>query len=97
MKNTDEDSNGVPNPIWDKLSEKDKGYLLTACLPHKINRHTLEFFCDARTAAYCYNWLSRRPEYATRDILDYFILNEAYDRVLGLHYRMIMRRLLIRM
>ena len=76
MLNTDEDSNGVPNPIWDKLSEKDKGYLLTACLPHKINRHTLEFFTDARTAAYCYNWLSRRPEYATRDILDYFILNE---------------------
>lgn len=76
MKNTDEDSNGVPNPIWDKLSEKDKRYLLTACLPQKINRHTLEFFCDSRTAAYCYNWLSRRPEYAKRDILDYFTLNE---------------------
>ena len=55
---------------------KIKRYLLTACLPQKINRHTLEFFCDSRTAAYCYNWLSRRPEYATRDILDYFTLNE---------------------
>ena len=76
MLNTDENSNGVPNPIWDKLSEKDKRYLLTACLPQKINRYTLEFFCDSRTAAYCYNWLSRRPEYTTRDILDYFILNE---------------------
>ena len=71
-----EDSNTIPNPVWNSLSDKDRGYLLTACLPSKINRYTLEFFTDARTAAYCYNWLSRRPEFATRDILDYFILNE---------------------
>ena len=53
---------------------KDKGYLLTACLPHKINRHTLEFLLTLEPAIVATGY--QEGLNMPLDILDYFILNE---------------------
>ena len=55
---------------------KEQKYLSLACLPSRINRYTLEFFCDSTASAYCYNWLLRQPDLAKQTEDGFLVLNE---------------------
>ena len=57
------------------FSEKHQKYILLACLPHFINRDTLEYFCSSREAAYCYNWLLRTQDVVQQSYGSFLILN----------------------
>ena len=46
-----------------------------AC-PHLSIRSTLEFFCDARESAFCYNWLIRQNSLVKTNPDGFLILNE---------------------
>ena len=57
------------------FSEKHQKYILLACLPHFINRDTLEYFCTSSEAAYCYNWLLRTQNVVQQSYGNFLILN----------------------
>ena len=65
-----EDINAMSNidktniPTFSNFSEKELNYLLFASYPSVINRYNLEFFCSARDAAFCFNWLKRQKKIA---------------------------------
>ena len=61
---------------FSSYSEKHQRYLILACLPTLINRYTLEFFCDARESAFCYNWLIRQNSLVKSNPDGFLILNE---------------------
>ena len=56
------DKNITPN--FSEFSEKELNYLLFASYPSVVNRYNLEFFCTAREAAFCFNWLKRQKKLA---------------------------------
>ena len=61
---------------FSSYSEKHQRYLILASLPTLINRYTLEFFCDARESAFCYNWLIRQNSLVKTNPDGFLILNE---------------------
>ncbi len=71
-----------PNEELDfsSFSEKHQGYILLACLPHFINRDTLEYFCSPTDAAYCYNWLLRTKNIAQPAHENFFVLNPSIKK-----------------
>ena len=46
--------------LFSDFSEKELSHLLLASYPSRINRYNLEFFCEPREAAFCFNWLKRQ-------------------------------------
>ena len=72
------DSNTIED--LNSFSEKHRQYLLRACLPHFINRDTLEYFCSPRDAAYCYNWLLRQKNLVTPAYGNFLILNPSIKK-----------------
>lgn len=65
---------------FSSFSEKHQKYILLACLPHFINRDTLEYFCSPTDAAYCYNWLLRTKNVAQPAHENFFILNPSIKK-----------------
>ena len=61
VKDMNENDQNEPSK-FDDFSEKELGFLLHASYPTRINRYNLEFFCSARDAAFCFNWLKRRKD-----------------------------------
>jgi hypothetical protein len=54
----------IDTPNFSDFTEKELNYLLFASYPSKVNRYNLEFFCNSRDAAFCYNWLKRQKNLA---------------------------------
>ena len=71
-----------PNKELDFSSfpEKHQEYILLACLPHFINRDTLEYFCSPTEAAYCYNWLLRTHNLVQPAHENFFVLNPSIKK-----------------
>ena len=44
--------------------------------PVLINRYTLEFFCESKDSAFCYNWLLRQPAIAKPNADGFLVLNK---------------------
>ena len=65
---------------FSSFSEKHQKYILLACLPHFINRDTLEYFCSPTDAAYCYNWLLRTKNIAQPAHENFFVLNPSIKK-----------------
>jgi len=54
----------IDTPNFSDFTEKELNYLLFASYPSKVNRYSLEFFCNSRDAAFCFNWLKRQKNLA---------------------------------
>ncbi|MEJ6622126.1 MAG: hypothetical protein QNL93_09285 [Opitutae bacterium] len=65
-------------PAFSEFSEKELNYLLFASYPSVVNRYNLEFFCTAREAAFCYNWLKRQKKLAQVQPGGDLIMNEDF-------------------
>ena len=60
--------------------------LLFASYPKRINRYNLEFFCNPREAAFCYNWLKRQKNLAQAQSDGDLILNDEFrNQMLDFH------------
>ena len=70
------DKNITPN--FSEFSEKELNYLLFASYPSVVNRYNLEFFCTAREAAFCFNWLKRQKKLAQFQPGGDLIMNEEF-------------------
>ena len=65
---------------FNTFPEEHRNYLMLACLPHFINRDTLEYFCSPRDAAYCYNWLIRQKGLVTSANNKFLVLNPSVKK-----------------
>ncbi|MDG1325295.1 MAG: hypothetical protein P8P49_05970, partial [Opitutales bacterium] len=54
----------IDTPNFSDFTEKELNYLLFASYPSQVNRYNLEFFCNSRDAAFCFNWLKRQKNLA---------------------------------
>ena len=61
---------------FSSFSENGQKYLILASLPSLISRSTLEFFCDERESAFCYNWLARQSFLYKTNSDGFLILND---------------------
>ena len=65
---------------FSSFSENGQKYLILASLPSLISRSTLEFFCDERESAFCYNWLARQSSLYKTNADGFLILNDDAKR-----------------
>ena len=74
MNSTDK----IVTPNFSEFSEKELNHLLFASYPSKINRYNLEFFCSAREAAFCFNWLKRQKHIAQLHSDGVLVMNDDF-------------------
>lgn len=73
-------------PVFSDFTEKELNYLLFASYPKRINRYNLEFFCNPREAAFCFNWLKRQKNLAYAQTDGDLILNDEFrNQMLDFH------------
>ena len=78
LKMSEKNKKSAINP--EEFSEQELTHLLFASYPTRINRYNLEFFCSPKEAAFCFNWLKRKPEVAKDAGDGDLLLNESLRR-----------------
>lgn len=76
MASSNKDRNDITQRDISSFSANGQKFLELACLPSLINRYTLEFFCESKDSAFCYNWLLRQPAIAKPNADGFLVLNK---------------------
>ena len=76
MASSSKERNDTTQRDLSSFSAKEQKFLELACLPSLINRYTLEFFCESRDSAFCYNWLLRQPAIAKPNADGFLVLDK---------------------
>ena len=76
MASSNKARNDITQRDISSFSANGQKFLELACLPSLINRYTLEFFCESKDSAFCYNWLLRQPAIAKPNADGFLVLNK---------------------